>query len=102
MANNPNAHLQIKHEPEIPQTQSSKFGDTLLYKPATPLKPGVLIKMKMKEVDTVPVQLMVRTKALFEEYEVAGKVICGVVYGGFIVDLYEVDNNVFALTVHHR
>ena len=58
--------------------------------------------MKMKEVDTVPVQLIVGTIALFEEYEVAGKVICGIVYGGFIVDLHKVDNNVFALTVHHR
>ena len=51
----------------------------------------------MREVDTAPVQLMVGTTAIFNEYNLE-RLVCRVIYGRFLLDLYEIDEK---LSVHH-
>ena len=92
--------VNIKHEPIIPLTgkNPAKFGDILVYKPLDPtLQPYILLEVKVKEVDTPPVQIMVGAKALFAEYKPDHNIMCVVVYGGYVADIYEVDCN---LIVH--
>ena len=51
----------------------------------------------MREVETAPVQLMAGAKAIFNEYGPT-KLLCGVIYGGFVLDLYKLDGE---LAVFH-
>ena len=92
--------VRIKHEPVVPRSQSARFGDILLYIPASPvIQPFALIELKVRYVvDTPPAQLMVGTKALFSHYQITTNIICCVVFGGYMVDIFETDQE---LTVHY-
>lgn len=82
--------FRLVHEPSIAGASSARLGNIMMYRQVyANVEPVLLLEVKSKEaVGSPPTQLLVEAAAALEEYH-SNKVLAGVMYSGWVLDLYE-------------